>query len=393
MTRPTELPQNSVIILIVNNTSFFFSHRWNIALEARRRQQKIMLLSPSADKDELAKLHQHGIAWQAVPFNRHKNFLTTAFRTFFFMLRLARKLEREYAVVVFHLVTILPILFCGLPLRLSGRRCVFALSGLGSMFSSERKKHQIGRLLITRIYGFLMRAPRSRLIVQNQDDFKWVLEDIRIAKNHVSLIRGSGLDIQKFPFSPKLKMNTSELTLLLPGRLIREKGIFEAAELSQYLKSKGLAHRFLIVGGPDPGNPFCLSPADIAALKKQAPALDFVGHCQRMKEIYEEADLIVFPSHREGLPKALLEAAAIGRPIVAFDVPGVREFIKHNQTGLLAKFGDIATLGSYCLDFLNQPVLRDTITRAARLDVEQNFAESIIVEQIFNVYDSLLNLQ
>ncbi len=374
-----------MIVLVVNNTSFFFSHRWNLALEADRRKEKMLLVSPSATEQELSKLNEHGITWRALPIDRQKNYLLSFFKTFFFTLKLAKELDKNS---IFHLVTIIPIVFCGLPLRILQKNCVFALSGMGSMFSSHKKIHKIGRLVISKIYSFLMNGKNSRLIVQNEDDYELLNKRIGVKKNKITLIRGSGIKIEDFPFTPKRNLSSIPI-LLLPGRLIREKGIFEAAELSQNLQKENIPHRLVIVGGSDPGNPLCISEKEIKELKKQSPNIEFTGHCTKMKEQYLQADIILFPSYREGLPKALLEAASIGRPIVAFDVPGVRECIQNGKTGLLAKFGDTAMLAKHCKELLQNADLREKLADSARKDVENKFAETIIVQQIFDVYASL----
>lgn len=379
-----------IIVLVVNKTSLFFSHRWNIARELSRRGEQLLLLSPYAKPRELELLKQHNIEWRAIPFHREGRYLSSFIKTFFYVIKTQWELEKKYEEVLFHLVTIIPILFCGIPLRLIKRPCVYAVSGMGTMFSSQKWKHKVGRVIVSLLYRFLMSAKSSRVIVQNLDDYSLLTNSMKIPQENIVLIRGSGVNLDEFPFVPKEQMSEVPI-FILPGRLIREKGIFEAAELSLNLFKENIPHRMWIVGEPDPGNPLCLKDSEIEEMKQKNPCLEFLGFRRDMRALFEQADLVLFPSYREGLPKALLEASAVGRPIVAFDVPGVRELIINKSTGLLAPFGDIVSLTLHCKSLMGEPELRKSLIHKARKEVERTFAEALIIQQVFSIYETLLS--
>src|SRR5205823_3318663 len=209
-------------------------------------------------------------------------------------------------------------------------------------------------------------------VVQNPDDGA-ALAGFGLARERIALIRGSGVDTEHFV--PLPEPAGPGLTVALVARMLRSKGVLDAAAAVRRLRANGLAIELLLAGPTDPDNPDSLEEAALAALTAE-PGVSWLGQVADVRAVWACADIAVFPStYGEGVPKALLEAAACARPIVAADMPGSREVVRHGETGLLAPPGDVARLAEAVAALMQNPAARRRMGAAARALAERDFAE------------------
>jgi glycosyltransferase involved in cell wall biosynthesis len=198
------------------------------------------------------------------------------------------------------------------------------------------------------------------------------------------LIRGAGVDIAAFHPTPE---PLGKIRVILIARMIREKGIADFVEAATRLQGQA---EFVLVGAPDEGNPNTVTQAELKSWQDEKK-ITWLGPRRDIAALLATAHIACQPStYREGLPKSALEAMAAGKPLVATDIPGCREAVAHNVTGLLVPPRDPAALAAALKTLIDDPALRARFGQAARKRAVENFSDAIICEKTLSVYDSLM---
>ena len=208
-----------------------------------------------------------------------------------------------------------------------------------------------------------------------------------VAADRAVLIRGSGVDLERFHPTPE---PGGTPIVILPARLLWDKGVGELAEASRLLRTRGVACRVVLVGSPDEENPRAVPQATLCAWKDEG-VIECWGQRDDMPEVFAASTIVVLPSYREGVPKALLEAAASGRAMVATDVPGCREIVIHERTGLLVPPADALALADAIERLIRDGELRKGLALAARALAESEFGEPAVVRATLDAYSRLLS--
>jgi glycosyltransferase involved in cell wall biosynthesis len=248
-----------------------------------------------------------------------------------------------------------------------------AMTGLGYTFTGKSTRARMLRFIISAVLRLLLNRNNSTALVQNPDDQR-TLENVGIDPARIALIPGSGVDTDVLKPLPE---PDGPVTVGFAGRLLTDKGIPALVTAHEILQTRGLDTRLLIAGDPDPANPASVSLQE-AQRWNSLPGITWLGHVQDITSLWRDSHIAVLPSHREGLPKSLLEAAACGRPLVATDAPGCREIAIHEQTGLLVPIEDPQALADAIGELAASRELRRHYGAAAReLVVEKMSAQSI----------------
>jgi glycosyltransferase involved in cell wall biosynthesis len=202
------------------------------------------------------------------------------------------------------------------------------------------------------------------------------------------MIKGSGVDCNHFGPLPDPEATT--VTVALVSRMLREKGVLDAVAAIRLLRGRGLPIELLLAGPTDPDNRGSLTAEALASLTTNQ-GIEWLGAVADVRDVWRRAAIAVLPStYGEGVPKALLEAAACARPMVASDVPGCREVVRPGDTGLLVPPRDIEGLAGAVAALARDPVRRKAMGCAARALVEREFAEEIVARETLAVYDAVL---
>jgi len=227
-----------------------------------------------------------------------------------------------------------------------------------------------------------------RLILQNTDDVKLFDREGLADPCRIRLIPGSGVDCTRF-VPTAVSATSTRLRVLLPARLLWEKGLSEYVEAARILHAEGRKIDFLLAGNPDSGNPAAVSEQVVRGWEREG-LIDWLGHVDDMPALFHSVDVVVLPSYREGLPKGLIEAGACGLPLVTTDVPGCREVVTHEVDGLLVPVKDSRSLAQVIGRLQDDPALRSRLGSAARFKATSEFDEKIVNEHTFAVYNELL---
>jgi glycosyltransferase involved in cell wall biosynthesis len=264
--------------------------------------------------------------------------------------------------------------------------CINAFIGLGYLFISSSSKARMVRSLVRALLRFLINRKDCIALVQNSDDMAALLS-LGIAKSRIALIAGSGVDVDRFTPTPE---PDGSPTFGFVGRLLDDKGIRTLIAAHRLLRTRMPDARLLIAGTPDPANPASVTEAEAKSWNEQ-DGLAWLGHIDDIAHFWARVHVAVLPSRREGLPLSLLEAAACGRAMIASDVPGCREIVIHEQTGLLFPVDDVPALADAMARLATAPQLRACCAAAARKRVVERFAAEIIGRQITELYRNVLN--
>ncbi len=374
-------PRARRLLIVVNDAPFFWSHRLPLAVGAKARGWDVHVATGPGAHD--ADIAPRGLAYHPVAG------LTRAGRDPLQELAVVGTLARLFRTLrpdVVHLVSIKPVLYGGIVARLVGVPAVVsAVSGLGYVFLARGPRADLGRRLALATYRVALGKRRSRTIFQNEDDRRELTGRGVVRPDRTIIIRGSGVDLATFPLRPE---PVSERPLVvLPSRLLWDKGVGELVDAARSIGRRGIAARFALVGDTDP-NPTTV-PRETLERWNAEGAVEWWGFRDDMPEVLRQASIVCLPSYREGLPKALLEAAATGRAIVTTDVPGCRDAVRHEHNGLLVPPRDAGALAEALVRLLGDPDLRRRMGAAGRARAEAEFSVERVVEETMAVYEAL----
>jgi glycosyltransferase involved in cell wall biosynthesis len=268
----------------------------------------------------------------------------------------------------------------GLPIA-----CLNAMTGLGSLFISDHLKMRSARMAIRPALRALLNRAGAAVLVQNADD-RAVVESLGVDRARIALIPGSGVDTDLITPSPE---PAGPITIAFVGRLVEAKGIRTLVEAHRLLGARGHDIRLVIAGMPDPGNPGSIPAAEIEAWS-QEPNVHWLGYVEDIRSLWGCAHIAVLPSHREGLPLSLLEAAACGRPLVATDVPGCRAIARAESNAILVPVGSVEALAQAIERLALDPELRRRFGEASHALAEREFSAQRIGQDVVALYLRLL---
>lgn len=365
------------LLFVVNVDWFFVSHRLPIAMAAQREGYEIHLACNFTDQaDYLASL---GFILHQLDLSRSGTGLLaeiSAFKGIFVMLR---KVKPD----IVHLVTIKPVIYGGIASRiLKTKQRVASISGLGYIFIARGIRASVLRFAVSMLYRFALRSGNTKVIFQNPDDKQLLLNLGIIEPSQVVMIRGSGVDLNRYDVKPE---PNDIPVIMLVARLLIDKGVLEFVDAARELKHCGASVRMVLVGDTDEGNPKSVSSADIDGWLSEN-LIEHWGYQKNINDIMAKANVVVLPSYREGLPKSLIEAAACGRAVITTDVPGCRDAVTPNVTGLLVPVKKSAGLVDAILQLTNDKVLRRNMGLAGRQLAEQAFDIKLVIKTHLQLY-------
>lgn len=376
------------IALVANTGWYLYNFRISLARFLRSRGVEVILVCPHDAYVE--KLQIEGFRWVNLKLHRRSlnpilELLTVA--------RLAVIYRREKPTAVHHF-TSKCVLYGTIAAKLSGTRAVVnAVTGLGYVFVGSGWQARTLRPLIKIAFRQILSARRVRSVVfQNPDDLKIFVDSKLIISERSVLIRGSGVDLKRF--APRSPWSEESLPVVLfAARLIGEKGVHQYVEAARLLKQRGVCARFQIAGAPDPGNPSSILERTCSEWRKEG-VVELLGHVDGMDELIANASVVVLPSYYgEGVPRILLEAAAMAKPIVATNVPGCREAVDDGVTGLLVPVKDSAALAKALHGLLINGELRRRMGEAGRAKMIQEFDEDDVVQRTAALYLEMVPVQ
>jgi len=367
------------VVLFANTDWFLYNFKLSLAKALRARGDEVILLSPPGEYGP--KLCEMGFRWEPLPVSR------SGINPFAELAAIKRvsALYREVRPDVVHHFTIKCVIYGSLAARRVGvRRIVNSVTGLGFALLANTLKARLIRPVVLALYRRALRG--TQVIFQNADNRDTLAAKGVLAQCQVHVIAGDGIDTQRFVPVP---MPNAQVSVLMMARLLHSKGVAEFVEAARRVRSVMPAVRFLLAGEPDPGNPESVDTDSLRRWKEEGD-VEFLGHRADALELNQSCSIAVLASTQgEGIPRALLEAAACGKPLVATDVPGWRELVIAERTGLLVPSANASVLADAIMRLLHDDVLCGRLGDGARALVEAQFSDQQIIAQTFAVYDVL----
>lgn len=315
-----------------------------------------------------------------------QEFEAFSMRSGFGMIADVKALSRDVQPDIVHAVTLKFAFLVGLAcLPLKGARKIYTFAGLGYLFRSQSFDGAIMRILLSPLLKWVFKQPNMKIIFQNRDDLDLMVRKKYVCAEDTVLIRGSGVCLNKFTFAPS--MDDVVPVVLMPTRLVREKGISVFIKTAELLKKRGFAAEFKIAGGVTSQNPKAISEKEMLAMVKDKP-VEWLGRVENMPNLLTQSHVIVYPSYYgEGVPRVLLEASAAGRAIVTTDHPGCREAVEHDVNGLLVPIRNVLATANAIEEILRDPKKRAQMEVESRKRAEKYFDILEIAARTAALYD------
>lgn len=358
----------------------FWSHRLPLARAAKSAGYEVVVALRVDAHGE--RLRSEG--FRVVPLDWRRNSVNPV-RELLMLLAIVRLYAREKPDIV-HQVTAKPIIYGSIAARLCGVRAVLnAMTGLGFVFMSEGGKARLLKPFVRLALKFAFTIPNSRTIFENPDDRALFVGMGLLPPERTAVIPGTGVDIEEFRPTPE---SAGAPVVVLPCRMLWDKGVGEFVEAAGMLKAAGVEARMALVGDSDSEN-LTAVPISVLSQWKKSGVIEWWGRRTNMQEVYAQSHIVCLPSYREGLPVTLMEGAACGRPLVATDVPGCREVVRNGVNGFLVPARDARGLAAALRLLLEDAGLRRRMGSKARDTAVEKFAQEKTVRQYLALYQKL----
>lgn len=270
--------------------------------------------------------------------------------------------------------TIKAVVYGRLAARMSNYKCISVITGLGYLFLTENLKSRLGKLL----YKATLRGSTAVWFL-NDDDAAYFARHGLTTGVPVRVLPGEGVDIERFSPRPFPSVRDKYVFLMI-ARLVKDKGIYEYVEAARAVKARYPHAQFRLIGPMYAANGAAVQQDEIDEWRREG-IIDYRGSLDDVRGEIEQAHCLVLPSYREGLPRVLMEGAAMGRPAITTDVTGCRDVVVHRETGLLCEAQSAASLATSMEEMLTaDDQVRESMAEAARERAIREFDDRLIMK-------------
>ncbi len=372
------------LLLVINEDRFFLSHRTRIAEVAARNGWSVTLVTK--DTGQRGEIEKMGFNYIELPINPTGMKIGDELKTLIFLY----KLYRKHPDAIIHHVGLKNMLWGGLASRLTKTRgVVYAVSGLGTLFGEDN----IGKVakVIQKFLKFSMKKRNISVIFQNHDDERLFLESGIVDKSKICFIKGSGVDLSEYNFS-EVPLETP-LVVIFTARMLREKGVPDLVAAAELLRGEFEGKvEFWLCGGLS-SNPSAMKEVEINGMI-DGKYIKWLGHRCDISDLLRKSSIMCFPSYyREGVPKSLIEASAVGRPIVTTDSVGCRDTVEDGVNGFIVPTHSPERIAEALRSLITNPQLMRKMGEESRRMAELDYDVNKVAATHLNIYEQLMRTQ
>lgn len=369
------------ILFVTNVDWFFISHRLIIAEHAKKSGFEVIVAAEDTGRSQ--EIVDKGIQFINLPFSRSGTNPINEFLTLIKFFKIYYSLKPS----IVHHITLKPVVYGSIIAKVLNINSVInAVSGLGYNFTAGRK-NMISKIMLRLMkYGF---NNNLYLIFQNKDDYK-ELSDLSVlsSKNKIYHIKGSGVSLQEF--YPTRLPSFNRIKIVLPSRMLWDKGVNEFHEAAVSLREKYFDKiEFVLAGMADEDNKAGIS-VNLLNQWEDGVYFKWVGHQKDILEVYKNSHIVVLPSYREGMPRTLIEACAMGRAIITTDAIGCRECVDEGVNGLKVPIKDVKSLANAIEVLVNSPNKIIQMGAASRAKAEIEFDIICVIKTHLEIYNQCI---
>ena len=373
--------QPTKVILVSRCAWTLFNFRAGLIRALQKRGDVVLGGGAGGDGFE-EKLNHLGIAFVPLPVSRRP---IHPWSDWLLLWTLFRWYRRERPDVVHHF-TIRPVVYGSVAAWLAGvPKIVNSITGLGTVFGDCEKWWL--RTIVERQYKLALRLSHMTFF-QNEDDYRHFLARGLVKSEKAKVVSGSGVNCELFqPQASREPPTNGSVTFLLSARLLWEKGIADFVQAARLVQRAYPTTEFQLLGRRDERNPNVV-PRDVLDQWEGENIITWLGEVSDVRPLVAKADVVVLPTYyREGVPRALLEASAMGKPIIATDTVGCRDVVEQEKSGILVPVKNPQALASAMIRLIEDPALRSSMGKAGRERVVNKFNEQLVIDDILECYD------
>jgi glycosyltransferase involved in cell wall biosynthesis len=366
------------VVLSSNTSWYLYNYRKNTIRAFREKGFRVICLSPEDDYSARLTSELGAVHYPLEMDNQGNNPLRDLLLFFRFLIFYTRIRPRA----IFHF-TIKNNVYGTIAAALLRVPAINNVSGLGTAFihSSWVSRAVRGLYRISQPLAF-------RVFCQNREDFALLQENHLVPPAKLFQLPGSGVDLEHFRPQARREHNHSFRFLFL-GRMLADKGLYELVEAFRRLQSRHQAELWL-AGSSEARNSSAIDERQLRAWQAES-GIRWLGHSDNPRELLAQADCVVLPSYREGLPRSLLEGNAMALPAITCDVPGCNAVIRHDYNGLLCSPRDVDSLFEAMNRMVTMPAAERERMGQAGLDlVRENYSETIVIDQYLKALDDAM---
>lgn len=375
----TDIPVRKRLLFVVTEDWFFVSHFLGLAQAAAKAGYEIGVVTRLGRHQAI--LEAQGFCVFGLSGNRGSLAIGGVLRE----MAAIRRAIAEFNPDILHLIAMRAIALGGL-LALPNRRLhvVIAPTGLGFLFAYKSRLAKLARSLLKRVVESYAFFGRAHFVFENREDP--VRFGLAADSPNVTLLGGAGVDAHLFP--ALIPPSGLPVRFAIMSRMLKSKGISAAIAAFEMARQENIAIELHLYGECDPGNPLSHMPDELHGWT-HLPGVFCHGHVENVPEIWRDHHVAVLLSLREGMPRALAEAAACARPIIASDVTGCREIVLDGISGVLVPPDDVGAASVAMLRLANDPALRARMGEAGRAHFETRFTLETVSKTVLGVYARL----
>ncbi|WP_104719459.1 N,N'-diacetylbacillosaminyl-diphospho-undecaprenol alpha-1,3-N-acetylgalactosaminyltransferase [Helicobacter pullorum] len=379
------------ILFLSHTDSNLYRFRLPVMIALVKEGHQVVALVPKGECFE--KFSKYNIKAINYPIQRSSLNPLKALKT---IQNIAEILKQEKPDII-HTFMLKPNIYGSFAAKIAGIPYVInSLTGLGSFYIQKSLKTTLLRILIEKLNFFAFKIAK-KVLFQNQDDLNLYVQKGLVPREKTILIKGSGIDTALFsPFSQdeiqqtrkNLKIPQDKIIILMVARAILHKGIKEYYQTAKIITQQNPKILFLYIGGIDNGN---IAPITQDFLESN-PQVHYLGEKDNIKEWIGICDIFVLPSYREGIPRTLLEAGSMAKPIITTNAVGCKEVVEEGKNGFLVPIGESEILAQKILELSCNQALREQFGKNSQDKIRKEFSVETIVESYLKLYKEVKNV-